>query len=162
MSTFKDKFLNHLNNNRGKYAAASGVGATFGGINLAGNGYFGTRAQDAVHDLAYPISQNLKINSLHNGSKALVDPYMDVYKKTDNILNNESNEKLLNIEQVLQKENIPAVTSYFGEKLVSGLAGLNTNEKLNYLIRNPNNGIQLKMEEIKAPVKGVIDSLTNN
>lgn len=160
--SFKDKFLNHLNHNRGKYAIASGVGGTLGTIHAAGNGYLGTTAQDVVHDLAYPISQNLKINSLKNGVKAEVDPYIDVYKKTDNILNNTENAKLLATEQILQKENIPAYSSGFGEKLISGLTGLTPNEKLNYAIRNPDSGISYKMDEFRAPAQGVIDSLLNH
>ena len=159
-STFKEKFLNHLNKNRGKYATVVGVGGTLGTINLAGNGYLGTAAQDTVHDLAYPIAQNLKINSIQKGTEATIDPYIDVYKKTDNILNNEENAKLLDTEKILQKENIPAIGSSFGEKLVSNISGLTPNEKWNYVIRNPKSGMELKIDEMKAPAKGIIDSLS--
>lgn len=156
-----DDFKNHLSRNRGKYAAAGAIGGTLGTINLAGNGYLGTAAQDTVHDTLYPVAQNLKINSIKNGVQANLDPYVDVYKKTDNILNNEENAKLLSTEQVLQKENIPMYASGIGEKLVSNLAGLTPNEKLNYALRNPSEGIAYKSEEFRAPLTGVHQSLSD-
>ena len=159
--SFKEKFLNHVNNNRGKYSALGGVGLTLGGINLAGNGYLGTNAQDKVHDIIYPIAQGLKNNSIEAGTKAKIDPYLDVYNKTDNILNNDQNEKLLATEQILQKENVPAALGNFGEKFLSNLGGLTPNEKLNYLFRNPGNGVGLKIDEFQAPAKGVIDSVSD-
>ena len=160
-NTITDNIVNHINRNRGKYAAASGVGATLGTINAAGNGYFGVRAQDAVHDIAYPASQQLFINAVKNGTTAKIDPYLDVYKKKDNILSNDNNDQLLVAEKILQKENIPAAGSYIGSKLISNLSGLTPNEKLNYMVRNPSEGIGLKIDELKAPIKGAIDSISN-
>ena len=64
-------------------------------------------------------------------------------------------------EKILQKENIPAAGSYIGSKLISNLSGLTPNEKLNYMVRNPSEGIGLKIAELKAPIKGVIDSISN-
>ena len=159
--TIKEKLVRHINNNRGKYGTAAGIGGTVGAINLAGNGYLGVRAQDMVHDVAYPLSQNLQINALRNGTTAKIDPYIDVYKKKDNLISNEDNDQLLAAEQVLQKENIPAAASFIGSKLVSGLSGLDQNEKLNYMLRNPINGASLKIDEIKAPFKGTLDSIEN-
>jgi hypothetical protein len=159
--TFKEKFIGHINNNRGKYGVGAGIGGTIGVVNLAGNGYLGVRAQDAIHDAAYPISQKLHINAIQNGTTAKIDPYLDVYKKKDNLFTNNNNDQLLSVEQVLQKENIPAVTSYIGSKLVSGLSGLDQNEKLNYMLRNPGNSMALKIDELKAPIKGAINSIEN-
>lgn len=159
MENFNDRFKNHISKNRGKYALGAGVGTTLGGIKLGGEGYLGTDVQDTIHDLAMPISNNLKVSSIEQGTKASVDPYFDVYKKTDNVFNGAENEKLLNVEKVLQKENIPAISNNFGEKLVSNLTGLNQSEKLNYLLRNPISGTGMKYDELTAPIRGTRASI---
>jgi hypothetical protein len=46
------------------------------------------------------------------------------YKKTDNILNGTENAKLLNVEKVLQKENIPAAGAQVGDTVISNLTGI--------------------------------------
>jgi len=159
MENFNDRFKNHISRNSGKYALGTGVGATLGGIKIGGEGYLGTGVQDTIHNLAMPISNNLKVSSLEQGTKANLDPYFDVYKKTDNVFNGTENEKLLNVEKVLQKENIPTIGNHFGEKLVSNLTGLNQSEKLNYLLRNPSSGIGMKYEELTAPIRGTRASI---
>ena len=160
MSTI-DKLGEHLKNNRGKYSAIGSGVVTLGGINLAGNGYLGTNIQDTVHDISYPVSNAMKTTSIENGVKASIDPYIDVYKKTDNILNNDQNQKLLDAEKILQKENIPAIGSGIGSKLLDNLTGLTPNEKLNFILRNPSEGISLKMSELSAPTHGISNTISD-
>lgn len=157
---FKDKFIGHLSNNRGKYSAAGTVGATLGGINLAGNGYLGTRAQDVVQDLAYPVAHDLKTASLYNDAKASITPYLNVYSKPDNILAND-NTQLLTNEKVIQPGNIPAIGGDIGEKLVSGLTGLTPNEKFNYAVRHPIDAMGAAWDQSGAATRGAIDSVSD-
>lgn len=159
--SFKDKFLGHISRNRGKYAAAGGVGATLGGINLAGNGYLGTNAQDAVHDLAYPISNNLKTVALYNGAKTNVTPYLNVYSKPDNIIDGNNNDLLLQSEKVLQKANVPTVGGYVGSKVTDAISGLTPTEKFNYALRHPINAAEMKWDQSSASTSGAIDSVSD-
>lgn len=159
MNAILESFVDHVKNNRGKYSAL-GAGATgLGAIKLGGEGYLGTQVQDTIHDLVYPITNKLKVSELESGAKSYVDPYIDVYKKTDNILNGDENAKLLAVENVLQKENIPAIGANIGNTILSHLVGLNPEEKFNYALRNPVDGISRKMDEMKAPAKGTIDAI---
>lgn len=159
MDAILESFVDHVKNNRGKYSAL-GVGvAGAGALKLGGEGYLGTQVQDTIHDLVYPVTNNLKVAGLQSHAKSTIDPYVDVYKKTDNILNGTENAKLLAVENVLQKENIPAAGAKVSDSVISNLAGLSPTEKFNYMLRNPVDGISRKMDEIKAPAKGAIEAI---
>lgn len=159
MDAILESFVEHVKNNRGKYSALGAGAAGIGTVKLGGEGYLGTQVQDTIHDLIYPVTNNLKVSGLESDAKATVDPYIDVYKKTDNILNGTENAKLLAVENVLQKENIPAAGAKVGDSIISSISGLSPTEKFNYMLRNPVDGFSRKMDEMKAPAKGAIDAI---
>ena len=159
MDALLESFVDHVKNNKGKYSVAGGALAGVGAVKVGGEGYLGTSVQDGIHDLIYPMTNDMKVAGLRAGAKATVDPYIDVYKKTDNILNGNENAKLLAVENVLQKENIPATGAEVGNNVLSNIAGLSPEEKFNYMLRHPVDGISRKFDEIKAPTAGTLDAL---
>lgn len=163
--SFKERFINHVKNNRGKYGAGAGLAAGAGAIKLGSTGVAGTQVQDAIQNVGGDIVRGLDASADYDNTKANVDALSTVYKKTDNIIYNpsEENDKLLMVDRIIQKENIPYLIKKGASNITSSLTGVNDDPgKINYIIRNPGSEANYHVDSILNKARALKDSIAEN
>lgn len=131
-------FIDHLKRNKGKYSAGAGLGAGLGATYAAGQGHLGIGPQDFVQDTVGKAMDRLKADAVYDKQLANRDAFIDVYRKPDNILYNDSNAE----DYEYQKNFQPGTYSAYLKNVVgdSGkkLVGLDKEpDDTNFIIRNP-------------------------
>lgn len=163
--SFKDKFIDHVRNNRGKYGIGAGLVGAGGAVKLGSTGLFGTQVQDTIQNASGDAVRALDASAAYDKTKANADAHLAVYKKSDNIIYNpeDENAKLLTADKILQKENIPYLLKKGASNLTSTLTGVEEDPgKTNYIIRNPGSEAGFQVDTILNKARALKDSFAEN
>ena len=151
-----------IDNNRGKIAAGLGAGAALGGTSLAGRGYFGVEPQDWVHDKVAPMYTALKGKSAYNDGYASSAATGQVLTRNDNLVG--TGDTLATLEyQILRQPEFHTSKLYNkSADALASVAGLNKDEAINYVIRNPMDATNLGSKYITSKASGYYDGMMDN